>query len=134
MNMQNHESMREALPPLDSQAGLEARLLRLMEVTLAQEQRSRCELDNSLRPLSPQQLRRNAVAELMLHAEEGYFDHMNSLVKRSAMYTASIVAFALGMMLLNGGPQDSANGQRLKLGNTVPAKLHMASSANWNID
>ncbi|MCB1221458.1 MAG: hypothetical protein H7A35_04690 [Planctomycetales bacterium] len=134
MNLQNHESLREALPPLDSQAGLEARLLRLMEVTLAQEQRSRCELDNSLRPLSPQQLRRNAVAELMLHAEEGYFDHMNSLVKRSAMYTASIVAFALGMMLLNGGPQDSANGQRLKLGNTVPAKLHMASSANWNID
>ena len=134
MNLHNNEAMREALPPLDSQAGLEARLLRLMEVSLAQEQRSRCELDSSLRPLSPQQLRRNAVAELMLHAEEGYFDHMNSLVKRSAMYTASVVAFALGMMLISGGPQDVASGTHLKLGCTVPAKLHLTSSANWNID
>ncbi len=135
MNMQMNENLREDLPPLDSQSGLEARLLRLLELSLAQEQRNRCEQDSSLRPLSPQQLRRNALSELMLHAEDGYFDHMNSLVKRSAVYTASLLAFALSVLLLGGGQHKAAERTKHMLGyNSVPARLMLDSPRNWNID
>ena len=134
MVKQSDEMNEPLLPALDSQAGLEARLLRLMELSLAQEQLNRCEQDSSFRPLSPQQLRSNALHELMLHAEEGYFEHMNSLVRRSAMYTASIVAFALGLMLLGGGSQQAEEQQRSLVYSTVPAKLQLGNPRNWNID
>jgi hypothetical protein len=135
--MSIHTEIRDQnpLPPLDSQAGLEARLLRLLELTLAEEQRSRSAADESLRPLSAAQLRRNAMAELMLHAEDGYFDHMNSLVRRSAVYTASILVFALCTLLLNQGQFYSVPGQtQILVQSGAPATLHIRSISDFSCD
>ena len=134
MSMQPHINERN-LPPLDSQTGLEARLLRLMEVTLAEEQRSRSLEDSSVRPLSAEQLRRNALAELMLHAEDGYFDHMNSLVKRSALYTASILVFALCTLWFSQAASDnSGSASHILSRGSAPATMHLRSISDWSCD
>lgn len=127
----------EGMPAVDSQDGLEARLLRLMEITLEQEQLARTQEDPTEEQLDRLQLRRNALAELMLHAEEGCLDHMNSLVRRSSLYMASLVAFILGMVLLGSSQYEAVakQGQNRMLGyTTVPVKLQLGNQHNWNID
>jgi len=135
MNMHAADEDRKSLPPLDSHAGLEARLLRLMEVTLAAEQHSRSLQDSAVQPLSAEQLRRNALAELLVHAGDGYFDHMNSLVKRSALYSAGIVVFAICMLWFNEAAIDhSGSAGRILSHGSAPATMHLRSISDWNCD
>ena len=118
------------MPSIDSNEGLEMRLLTLMEVTLAEEQEARAKEDARFRPASPAVLRRRAISELMLHAEDGFLDHLNGLVKRSAVYVASLIVLLVSAMCL-GSVAGSDEFIIKHQSPIVPANIHMRNLASW---